>query len=124
MSLTSSDRHLLQVLRMMPGYADNVLLLPTREPGESLPKELVEYYDKYCCNLTEEGDFFYPPGSFLLSFYFEFVLTLPWFCPRLSLGCVSELTPEINSGTQVLDSHNHRGPAIILYGGPMTGKVR
>lgn len=72
MTLTSSDRHLLQVLRMMPGYADNVLLLPTREPGESLPKELVEYYDKYCCNLTEEGDFF----IHLDHFYSRFILNL------------------------------------------------
>lgn len=42
----------------MQGYDEkNKLLLPPRAPGESLPKELLEYYKEYCSQLKDDGSF-------------------------------------------------------------------
>lgn len=42
----------------MQGYDErNKLLLPPRAPGESLPKELLEYYKEYCSQLKYDGSF-------------------------------------------------------------------
>lgn len=40
----------------MQGYDEkNVMLLPPRAAGESLPEELQEYYLDYCAELAEKG---------------------------------------------------------------------
>ncbi len=42
----------------MQGYDENkILLLPPRAPGESLPKELLDYYKEYCSQLKDDGSF-------------------------------------------------------------------
>lgn len=42
----------------MQGYDEkNVLFLPPRAAGESLPEELQEYYSDYCTELAEKGTF-------------------------------------------------------------------
>lgn len=42
----------------MQGYDEkNVLLLPPRAAGESLPEELQEHYADYCADLEEKGTF-------------------------------------------------------------------
>lgn len=41
----------------MQGYDEkNMLLLPPRGPGESLPEELREYYTDYCSQLNDKGN--------------------------------------------------------------------
>lgn len=49
----------MQILRLMHGYDENnILLLPPRAPGESLPIELLEYYKEYCSQLkNDDGSF-------------------------------------------------------------------
>ncbi|XP_029289106.1 hydrocephalus-inducing protein homolog [Cottoperca gobio] len=38
-----------KILRLMQDYdANNILLLPPRAPGESLPTELLDYYEEFC----------------------------------------------------------------------------
>jgi hydrocephalus-inducing protein len=45
----------LKILRMMKGYdVQNVLLLPPRAPGESLPPEIIDYYNEHNCE-EEDG---------------------------------------------------------------------
>lgn len=42
----------------MQGYDEkNNLLLPPRAPGESLSKELLEYYKEHCSQLKDDGIF-------------------------------------------------------------------
>lgn len=54
-STTSSS---IQILRLMKGYdKNNVLLLPPRVPGETLPPELLDYYKAYCSQWDS------PPGG-------------------------------------------------------------
>ncbi|XP_037622519.1 hydrocephalus-inducing protein homolog isoform X2 [Sebastes umbrosus] len=44
-----------KILRLMQGYDENnILLLPPRAPGESLPTELLDYYKEYCSQLKED----------------------------------------------------------------------
>lgn len=41
----------------MQGYDEkNILLLPPRGPGESLPEELREYYTDYCSQMNDKGN--------------------------------------------------------------------
>ncbi|KAG7521590.1 hydrocephalus-inducing protein-like [Solea senegalensis] len=43
-----------KIMRVIPGYDDNnILLLPPRVPGEGLPKEVIDYYKKYCSQLKD-----------------------------------------------------------------------
>eukprot|EP00063_Salmo_salar_P029727 XP_014004562.1 PREDICTED: hydrocephalus-inducing protein homolog isoform X1 [Salmo salar] len=45
-----------KILRMMKGYdVQNVLLLPPRAPGESLPPELIDYYNEHNCEEENES---------------------------------------------------------------------
>uniref|UniRef100_A0A8D0AXJ9 HYDIN axonemal central pair apparatus protein n=1 Tax=Sander lucioperca TaxID=283035 RepID=A0A8D0AXJ9_SANLU len=45
-----------KMLRLMQGYDENnILLLPPRAPGESLPTELLDYYKEYCSQLRDDG---------------------------------------------------------------------
>ncbi|XP_028440234.1 hydrocephalus-inducing protein homolog [Perca flavescens] len=44
-----------KMLRLMQGYDENnILLLPPRAPGESLPTELLDYYKEYCSQLEDD----------------------------------------------------------------------
>ncbi|XP_042266839.1 hydrocephalus-inducing protein homolog isoform X2 [Thunnus maccoyii] len=44
-----------EILRLMQGYDENnVLLLPPRAPGESLPTELLDYYKEHCSQLKDD----------------------------------------------------------------------
>nr|XP_046249402.1 hydrocephalus-inducing protein homolog [Scatophagus argus] len=46
-----------KILRLMLGYDENnKLLLPPRAPGESLPKELLEYYKEHCSQLRDDAE--------------------------------------------------------------------
>ncbi|XP_069028847.1 hydrocephalus-inducing protein homolog [Embiotoca jacksoni] len=46
-----------KILRLMPGYDDNnMLLLPPRTPGDSLPAELLDYYQDYCSQLKDHAE--------------------------------------------------------------------
>ncbi|KAI3371721.1 hypothetical protein L3Q82_024292, partial [Scortum barcoo] len=46
-----------KVLRLMHDYDENkTLLLPPRAPGESLPKELLDYYMEYCSQLKDNAE--------------------------------------------------------------------
>uniref|UniRef100_A0A8D3BS88 HYDIN axonemal central pair apparatus protein n=1 Tax=Scophthalmus maximus TaxID=52904 RepID=A0A8D3BS88_SCOMX len=45
-----------KILRLVQGYDDNnVLLLPPRFPGGSLPRELLDYYKEHCSQQKDEG---------------------------------------------------------------------
>ncbi|XP_041651130.1 hydrocephalus-inducing protein homolog [Cheilinus undulatus] len=45
-----------KILRLMQGYDENnILLLPPRAPGESLPTELLDYYEEYCSQLKDDA---------------------------------------------------------------------
>ncbi|XP_075998116.1 hydrocephalus-inducing protein homolog [Genypterus blacodes] len=44
-----------KILRLMQGYDEqNMLLLPPRAPGESLPPELLDYYKEYCSKIADD----------------------------------------------------------------------
>lgn len=44
-----------KILRLMQDYDENnMLLLPPRTPGESLPTELLDYYKEYCSHLKDD----------------------------------------------------------------------
>ncbi|XP_029378255.1 hydrocephalus-inducing protein homolog [Echeneis naucrates] len=44
-----------KILRMMQGYNENnILMLPPRVPGESLPIELLEYYKEHCSQQKDD----------------------------------------------------------------------
>ncbi|XP_071313817.1 hydrocephalus-inducing protein homolog isoform X2 [Trachinotus anak] len=44
-----------KILRLMQGYDENnILLLPPRVPGESLPTELLDYYKEYCSQQKDD----------------------------------------------------------------------
>ncbi|KAM9376112.1 hydrocephalus-inducing protein-like [Pholidichthys leucotaenia] len=46
-----------KILRLMQGYDDkNKLLLPPRQPGESLPAELLDYYETICSKHDIDSD--------------------------------------------------------------------
>ncbi|XP_076588631.1 hydrocephalus-inducing protein homolog [Chaetodon auriga] len=46
-----------KILRLMQGYDENnKLLLPPRAPGESLPKELLDYYNEYSSQLKDDEE--------------------------------------------------------------------
>ncbi|XP_074533739.1 hydrocephalus-inducing protein homolog [Halichoeres trimaculatus] len=46
-----------KILRLMHGYDENnILLLPPRAPGESLPIELLDYYKEYCSQLKDDAE--------------------------------------------------------------------
>ncbi|XP_026221932.1 hydrocephalus-inducing protein homolog [Anabas testudineus] len=46
-----------KILRLMQGYDENnILLLPPRAPGESLPTELLDYYKEYCSQLKDDAN--------------------------------------------------------------------
>ncbi|XP_035521672.1 hydrocephalus-inducing protein homolog [Morone saxatilis] len=46
-----------KILRLMQGYDENnILLLPPRAPGESLPEELLDYYKEYCSQLEDDAE--------------------------------------------------------------------
>ncbi|XP_032378415.1 hydrocephalus-inducing protein [Etheostoma spectabile] len=46
-----------KMLRLMQGYDENnILLLPPRAPGESLPTELLDYYKEYCSQLKDDAE--------------------------------------------------------------------
>ncbi|XP_026166304.1 hydrocephalus-inducing protein-like isoform X3 [Mastacembelus armatus] len=43
-----------KILRLMQDYDENnILFLPPRAPGESLPAELLDYYEEYCSQLKD-----------------------------------------------------------------------
>ncbi|KAF7656194.1 hypothetical protein LDENG_00045050 [Lucifuga dentata] len=44
-----------KILRLMQGYDEqNMLLLPPRTPGDTLPTELLDYYKEYCSKITDD----------------------------------------------------------------------
>ncbi|KAI3370851.1 hypothetical protein L3Q82_007368 [Scortum barcoo] len=46
-----------KILCLMQGYDENkILLLPPRTPGESLPKELLDYYTEYCSQMKDDAE--------------------------------------------------------------------
>ncbi|XP_068458365.1 hydrocephalus-inducing protein homolog isoform X2 [Clinocottus analis] len=46
-----------KILRLMQDYdKNNILLLPPRAPGESLPAELHDYYQEYCSQLKDDAE--------------------------------------------------------------------
>lgn len=50
--------HPMQILHLMKDYDENnILLLPPRAPGESLPTELLDYYNEYCSQLKDDGSY-------------------------------------------------------------------
>ncbi|KAK2841889.1 hypothetical protein Q5P01_012089 [Channa striata] len=45
-----------KILHLMQDYDENnILLLPPRGPGESLPTELLDYYKEYCSHLKDDA---------------------------------------------------------------------
>ncbi|XP_053175951.1 hydrocephalus-inducing protein homolog [Scomber japonicus] len=103
-----------KILRLMHGYDENnVLLLPPRTPGESLPTELLDYYKEHCSQLKDDvlsemakvgsngrlGHLEMTPVSRAIARHMGF-----------------DLSPE------GLAARNRRGIAIIVYGAPLTGK--
>ncbi|XP_034444093.1 hydrocephalus-inducing protein homolog [Hippoglossus hippoglossus] len=99
-----------KILRLMQGYEENnTLLLPPRVPGESLPRELLDYYKEHCSQLKEDE-----------------------MTTEASGGKVGEL--EMNPVSRAIARHkcddmspeglaarDCRGIAIIVYGAPQTG---
>ncbi|XP_031731518.1 hydrocephalus-inducing protein homolog isoform X1 [Anarrhichthys ocellatus] len=46
-----------KILRLIQGYDENnILLLPPRATGESLPTELLEYYQEHCSQLKDDAE--------------------------------------------------------------------
>ncbi|XP_056273332.1 hydrocephalus-inducing protein homolog [Pseudoliparis swirei] len=46
-----------RILRLMQGYDENnLLLLPPRAPGESLPSELLDFYQEHCSRLKDDAE--------------------------------------------------------------------
>uniref|UniRef100_UPI003AADF4DB hydrocephalus-inducing protein homolog n=1 Tax=Centroberyx gerrardi TaxID=166262 RepID=UPI003AADF4DB len=44
-----------KILRLMQGYDEhNILLLPPRAPGDTLPPELLDHYKEHCTQLTDD----------------------------------------------------------------------
>ncbi|CAB1432186.1 unnamed protein product [Pleuronectes platessa] len=99
-----------KILRLMQGYDENnILLLPPRVPGESLPRELLDYYKEHCSQLKEDE-----------------------MTTEESSGKVGEL--ETNPVSRAIARHMREnlppenlaardciGISIIVYGAPQTG---
>ncbi|TRY66375.1 hypothetical protein DNTS_003347 [Danionella cerebrum] len=119
-----------EILRLLKGYnAQNVLLLPPRSPGETLPLELLDFYKAHCSKedstddlletdkeeallqsegvvkdnstVTAVGDLEYDPVALAIARH---------------MGI--DLSPE---GKAAL---NRRGVAILVHGAPLSGKTR
>ncbi|XP_045894223.1 hydrocephalus-inducing protein homolog [Micropterus dolomieu] len=141
-----------KILRLMQGYDENnILLLPPRAPGESLPTELLDYYKDYCSQLKAElkagsdekeagtGDTHEeeersrqnnanPPDS--LAFAHSLVLEITKGGSSGRLGQL-EMTPVsraiarhmcVDLSPEGLAARNRRGIAVIVYGAPQTDK--
>ncbi|KAM9854716.1 hydrocephalus-inducing protein homolog [Aulostomus maculatus] len=97
-----------KILRLMQDFdKNNQLLLPPRAAGESLPKELLDYYRDHCTQLkdhvlsdmAEKGIGELTPVSRAVACYMGF-----------------DLSPE------GVAARNRRGIAVIVYGAPLTVK--
>ncbi|XP_070763174.1 hydrocephalus-inducing protein homolog [Enoplosus armatus] len=103
-----------KILRLMQGYDENnVLLLPPRAPGESLPTELLDYYKEYCSQLKD-----------------DVVLEMTKERSSGKLGQL-EMTPVsraiarhmcVDMSPEGQAARNRRGIAIVVYGAPLTDK--
>ncbi|KAM9351917.1 LOW QUALITY PROTEIN: hydrocephalus-inducing protein homolog [Symphorus nematophorus] len=103
-----------KILRLMQGYDENSkLLLPPRVPGESLPKELLDYYEEYCSQLNDDviSEITKEGSSTRLG-----QLEMTPVCKAIARHMCVDLSPE------GLAARNRRGIAIIVYGAPLTGK--
>ncbi|XP_035498051.2 hydrocephalus-inducing protein homolog isoform X1 [Scophthalmus maximus] len=102
-----------KILRLVQGYDDNnVLLLPPRFPGGSLPRELLDYYKEHCSQQKDE------------------VIQRPTEVNGEMLGQL-EMTPVsraiarhmcVDLSPEGQAAHNRRGIAVIVYGAPLMGK--
>nr|XP_029134421.1 hydrocephalus-inducing protein homolog [Labrus bergylta] len=105
-----------KILCLMQGYDENnTLLLPPRAPGESLPKELLDYYKEYSSQLKDEviSEITREGSSGRLG--------------QLEMTPVSRAIARhmcIDLSAEGLAARNRRGIAIIVYGAPLTGKSR
>ncbi|XP_051727085.1 hydrocephalus-inducing protein homolog [Ctenopharyngodon idella] len=128
-----------EILRMLKGYdAQNVLLLPPRAPGETLPPELLDYYKEHSSQTNQES----AEG---LAEEDKGETAEP--CEGETLGGKGLTKDNISAGTAVGDLEydpvsraiarhmgidlspegkaalNRRGIAIIVHGAPLSGKT-
>nr|XP_019962004.1 PREDICTED: hydrocephalus-inducing protein homolog [Paralichthys olivaceus] len=98
-----------KILRLMQDYDENnTLLLPLRVPGESLPRELLDYNKEHCSELKEDE------MTTKLSSGREGQLEMTPVSRAIARYMCVDLSPE------GLAARNCRGIAIIVYGAPQT----
>ncbi|KAM9351908.1 hydrocephalus-inducing protein homolog [Symphorus nematophorus] len=120
-----------KILRLMQGYDENKkLLLPPRVPGESLPKELFDYYKEYCSQLNDDAELNTGLGEEEAGMGDMLVSEITKEGSSARLGQL-EMTPVcraiahhmcVDLSPEGLAARNRRGIAIIVYGAPLTGK--
>ncbi|XP_037539075.1 hydrocephalus-inducing protein homolog [Nematolebias whitei] len=143
-SLEFDTQHLKEeeVLRLMPGYDENaMLLLPPRVPGEGLPPELLDYYKDCSSQLKDDGSFIktvtVTSTGVFRSLAFSEYLKDPDIISELSrdgnswrLGQL-EIFPEsraiarhmgLDLSPEGLAEQSRRGISIIVHGAPCTDK--
>ncbi|XP_077955507.1 hydrocephalus-inducing protein homolog isoform X2 [Gasterosteus aculeatus] len=133
-----------KILRLVKGYDKNrILLLPPRSPGESLPPELLEYYQEQRSQLKDDGlkqgldeegaemgDTYKEGEMHSLSLKSAEVLVSEMTVVGSSVGLGQlEMNPvsraiarhmRVDLSPEGLATRNRRGIAIIVYGAPLT----
>ncbi|XP_030621187.1 hydrocephalus-inducing protein homolog [Chanos chanos] len=130
-----------KILRMIKGYDEqNILLLPPRAPGETLPPELLEYYEEHCSPEKEQGRTspHHPPDSYSGHYFFHDMQPetndiWPEIESRVSSGVGDlEMDPVSRANARYMGidlspegqaARNRRGIAIIIHGAPFSGKT-
>ncbi|XP_062413914.1 hydrocephalus-inducing protein-like isoform X2 [Pungitius pungitius] len=138
-----------KILRLVKGYGENrILLLPPRAPGESLPQELLEYYQEHGSQLKDDGlkqgldedeavmvdtyeerdrkveemhSFSLKPAELLVSEMT--VVGNSQALGQLEMTPVSRVIARhmrVDLSPEGLAARNRRGIAIIVYGAPLT----
>nr|XP_055030475.1 hydrocephalus-inducing protein homolog [Misgurnus anguillicaudatus] len=118
-----------EILRMMKGYdAHNVLLLPPRAPGDTLPQELLNFYTEYCSQEAKQepgegfpdkdiGDTAAPSeGETLNSKVGD--LEYDPVSRAIARHMGVDLSPEGKA------AQKRQGIAIIVHGAPLSGKTK
>uniref|UniRef100_A0A3Q3MLA1 HYDIN axonemal central pair apparatus protein n=1 Tax=Mastacembelus armatus TaxID=205130 RepID=A0A3Q3MLA1_9TELE len=103
-----------KILRLMQDYDENnILFLPPRAPGESLPAELLDYYEEYCSQLKDNGSY-----THLSHNRWNFKRQGQLEMTPVSRAIARHMCIDLSS--ESLAAHTPRGIAIIVYGGPQT----